>query len=60
MKHRTFIIAALLVEDGHTVSFFKIPDRNVVEVIVNGETVYSCFIQDFQFGKHGLLYTIAT
>jgi hypothetical protein len=39
------------VDDGHTVNFSKIPDRNIVETIVNGETVYTSNIQNFQFGK---------
>lgn len=58
LEHRTARLEglhALLLEDGHIVNFFKIPDRNIVEVIVNGETIYSCTIQEFQFGGDGKL-----
>mgnify|MGYP002804426621 CR=1 FL=1 len=54
LEHRTARlegIQAVLLEDGHTVNFTKIPDRNVVEIIVNGETVYTSNIQNFQFGE---------
>jgi hypothetical protein len=32
--------------------YAKIPDRNIVETIVNGETVYTSNIQNFQFGRN--------
>ena len=31
--------------------FMKIADRNVVELVVHGETIYRCSIQDLHFGK---------
>jgi hypothetical protein len=36
--HRCIVLTAVL-DDGHTVNFSQIPDRNIVETIVNGETV---------------------
>ena len=35
--HRCIVLTAVL-DDGHTVNFSQIPDRNIVETMVNGET----------------------
>ena len=43
--------AELLRSDGHTVEFMKIPDRNEVELVVHGDTIYSCSVQDLQYGE---------
>ncbi|XP_046863950.1 UPF0728 protein v1g117062-like [Xenia sp. Carnegie-2017] len=58
LSHRTSRlegVEALLREDGHNVCFNKIPDRNLVEIVVNGEIIYTTNIQDFQFGGDGKL-----
>ena len=46
----------MLSKDGHTVELQKIEDWNVVELIVNGELVYKCDINELDYGKknHGL------
>ena len=43
-------LAALLRSEGHTVEFVKAPDRNDVELVVHGETIFRCDIQDLQYG----------
>ncbi|XP_028405178.1 UPF0728 protein v1g117062-like [Dendronephthya gigantea] len=58
LEHRTARLEglqALLLQDGHSVSFTAIPDRNVVEIIINGETIFTSTIQNFQFGGDGML-----
>lgn len=42
---------ALLRSQGHTVEFTKTPDRDDVELVVHGEIIYRCKIQDLQYGK---------
>lgn len=42
---------ALLRSEGHTVEFVKTPDRDEVELVVHGETIYWCKIQDLQYGE---------
>ena len=44
-------MTALLRSEGHTVEFVKTPDRDDVELVVHGETIYCCKIQDLQYGK---------
>ena len=44
-------LSALLRSEGHTVEFVKTPDRDDVELVVHGETIYCCKIQDLQYGK---------
>lgn len=34
----------------------EIPDWNSVELVVNGETVFRCNINDLDFGKHQVLF----
>ena len=41
---------ALLRGEGHTVEFVKTHDRDDVELVVHGEIVYRCKIQDLQYG----------
>ena len=47
----TLSLLALLRSDGHTVEFVKTLDRDDVELVVHGETIYCCKIQDLQYGK---------
>ncbi|XP_068114939.1 UPF0728 protein C10orf53 homolog isoform X2 [Hyperolius riggenbachi] len=46
---------AVLTADGHKVFLEEIPDRNSVELVVNGETVFQCNINQLDFGGDGLL-----
>ncbi|KAM5140459.1 UPF0728 protein C10orf53 homolog [Mantella aurantiaca] len=46
---------AVLTADGHSIVLEEIPDRNAVELIVNGETVFQCNINELDFGGDGLL-----
>ncbi|XP_072050464.1 UPF0728 protein-like [Amphiura filiformis] len=48
-------LQALLSEDGHKVELQKIDDWNVVELIVNGELVYKCDINELDYGSDGKL-----
>ena len=48
---------ALLKSDGHFVEFVKTRDRDDVELVVHGETIYSCKIQELQYGIK--LFTIS-
>ncbi|XP_040178387.1 UPF0728 protein C10orf53 homolog [Rana temporaria] len=48
-------LRAVLASDGHSVVLEEIPDRNAVELVVNGETVFQCNIKDLDFGGDGLL-----
>ncbi|XP_062940782.1 UPF0728 protein C10orf53 homolog [Cynocephalus volans] len=58
VEHRTFRLQglqAVLARDGHKVVLEKIEDWNVVELVVNGEAVFHCSIQDLEFGGDGKL-----
>jgi len=58
VEHRTSRLEglqALLASDGHTVELMPISDWNVVELIVNGETVYRCGITEMDYGSDGQL-----
>ncbi|XP_061083386.1 UPF0728 protein C10orf53 homolog [Conger conger] len=58
VEHRTFRLKGLeaaLTEDGHRCVLEKIPDWNEVELVVNGECVLACKIQDLEFGGDGRL-----
>ncbi|XP_008568225.1 PREDICTED: UPF0728 protein C10orf53 homolog [Galeopterus variegatus] len=46
---------AVLARDGHKVVLEKIEDWNVVELVVNGEAIFHCSIQDLEFGGDGKL-----
>nr|XP_006112478.2 UPF0728 protein C10orf53 homolog [Pelodiscus sinensis] len=46
---------AVLQADGHQLILEKIPDWNTVELIVNGESVFQCNINDLDFGGDGKL-----
>ncbi|XP_009873461.1 PREDICTED: UPF0728 protein C10orf53 homolog, partial [Apaloderma vittatum] len=45
----------VLQADGHQVVLEEIPDWNTVELVVNGETVFCCNINDLDFGGDGKL-----
>ncbi|XP_068706471.1 UPF0728 protein v1g117062-like [Montipora foliosa] len=58
VEHRTARLEglqALLRSEGHLVEFVRTPDRDDVELVVHGETIYSCKIQDLQYGGDGKL-----
>ncbi|XP_048362611.1 UPF0728 protein C10orf53 homolog [Sphaerodactylus townsendi] len=58
VEHRTFRLQglqAVLQEDGHQVVLEEIPDWNDVQLIVNGELVFQCNINDLDFGGDGKL-----
>ncbi|XP_054839765.1 UPF0728 protein C10orf53 homolog [Eublepharis macularius] len=58
VAHRPFRLRglqAVLKEDGHQVVLEEIPDWNDVQLIVNGETVFQCDINDLDFGGDGKL-----
>ncbi|KAM6186405.1 UPF0728 protein C10orf53 homolog [Rhynchocyon petersi] len=58
VEHRTFRLQglqAVLTQDGHELILEKIDDRNVVELLVNGEVVFWCNINDLDFGGDGKL-----
>ncbi|XP_063819525.1 UPF0728 protein C10orf53 homolog [Pseudophryne corroboree] len=46
---------AVLISDGHRVVLEEISDRDSVELIVNGETVFTCNIKELDFGGDGKL-----
>ncbi|XP_075071345.1 UPF0728 protein C10orf53 homolog [Mixophyes fleayi] len=46
---------AVLASDGHSVILEEISDRDIVELTVNGETVFNCNIKDLDFGGDGKL-----
>ncbi|XP_075250361.1 UPF0728 protein-like [Convolutriloba macropyga] len=48
-------IRTLLEKHGHEVHFKRIEDRDRIRVVVNGETIFTCRIQELQFGGDGLL-----
>ncbi|XP_068735725.1 UPF0728 protein v1g117062-like isoform X1 [Montipora capricornis] len=58
VEHRTARLEglqALLRSEGYLVEFVRTPDRDDVELVVHGETIYSCKIQDLQYGGDGKL-----
>ncbi|XP_067408574.1 UPF0728 protein C10orf53 homolog [Emydura macquarii macquarii] len=58
LQHRSFRLQglqAVLQADGHQLILEEIPDWNNVELIVNGETVFQCNINDLDFGGDGKL-----
>ncbi|XP_053307222.1 UPF0728 protein C10orf53 homolog [Spea bombifrons] len=58
VEHRTYRLQGLraaLAGDGHHVVLEEAPDRNIVELIVNGENVFQCNIKDLDFGGDGQL-----
>lgn len=59
MQYRSLLLhpfPAVLQADGHQLILEEIPDWNTVELIVNGETVFRCNINDLDFGKHKVLF----
>ncbi|OPJ84612.1 hypothetical protein AV530_015968 [Patagioenas fasciata monilis] len=48
-------LRAVLQADGHQLVMEEIPDWNSVELVVNGETVFRCNINDLDFGGDGKL-----
>ncbi|XP_059422122.1 UPF0728 protein C10orf53 homolog [Carassius carassius] len=58
VEHRTFRLEglqAVLKDNGHQCVLEKTDDWNIVELIVNGECVYTCNITDLEFGGDGRL-----
>ncbi|KAL2083571.1 hypothetical protein ACEWY4_021344 [Coilia grayii] len=58
VDHRTFRLLGLqaaLRENGHQCVLQKTLDWNKVELVVNGECVYVCNINDLEFGGDGRL-----
>ncbi|XP_058527384.1 UPF0728 protein C10orf53 homolog [Ochotona princeps] len=58
VEHRTFRLEGLQVvlkKDGHQLILEKIDDWNTVELVVNGEVVFHCNIEDLEFGGDGKL-----
>ncbi|KAL4641017.1 hypothetical protein GN956_G11331 [Arapaima gigas] len=58
VEHRTFRLEGLkdaLEEAGHRCVFEESPDWNTVQLLVNGECVYTCNIKDLDFGGDGKL-----
>ncbi|CAO2637991.1 UPF0728 protein C10orf53 homolog [Lemmus lemmus] len=51
VTHATPCFPAVLRKDGHEVILEQIEDWNLVELVVNEETVFQCDIQDLEFGK---------
>lgn len=41
----------MLTEDGHQITLEEVEDQNIVELLVNGEVVFHCNIQDLEFGE---------
>lgn len=48
-------IVTSLTKDGHLVFLERIQDHNVVQLVVHGEVVYKCRIDDLVFGGDGKL-----
>ncbi|XP_063290716.1 UPF0728 protein C10orf53 homolog [Pelobates fuscus] len=48
-------LRAVLAADGHQVVLEEGLDRDIVELVVNGETVFQCNIKDLDFGGDGQL-----
>ncbi|XP_020338196.1 UPF0728 protein C10orf53 homolog [Oncorhynchus nerka] len=58
VDHRTFRLIGLqaaLKENGHQSVLEKMSDWNKVELVVNGECVYTCSIKQLEFGGDGKL-----
>ncbi|XP_066535490.1 UPF0728 protein C10orf53 homolog [Hoplias malabaricus] len=58
VDHRTFRLEGLqglLKDSGHSFVFEKTPDWNQVELVVNGDCVFKCDINDLEFGGDGRL-----
>uniref|UniRef100_A0A493TT50 Chromosome 10 open reading frame 53 n=1 Tax=Anas platyrhynchos platyrhynchos TaxID=8840 RepID=A0A493TT50_ANAPP len=58
MQYRSLLLhpfPAVLQADGHQLILEEIPDWNTVELIVNGETVFRCNINELDFGGDGKL-----
>uniref|UniRef100_A0A4W5R9X7 Chromosome 10 open reading frame 53 n=1 Tax=Hucho hucho TaxID=62062 RepID=A0A4W5R9X7_9TELE len=58
VDHRTFRLIGLqaaLKENGHQSVLEKMSDWNKVELVVNGECVYTCNIKQLEFGGDGKL-----
>lgn len=51
VTHVTPCFPAVLAKDGHEIILEQIEDWNLVELVVNEETVFQCDIQDLEFGK---------
>ncbi|XP_040826247.1 UPF0728 protein C10orf53 homolog [Ochotona curzoniae] len=61
VEHRTFRLEGLQVvlkKDGHQLILEKMDDWNLVELVVNGEVVFHCNIEDLEFGGDGKLDTL--
>ncbi|XP_044518635.1 UPF0728 protein C10orf53 homolog [Gracilinanus agilis] len=57
-QHRTFRLEGLLTvlrKDGHEIILQETEDWNCVELVVNGETVFQCKIDELDFGGDGKL-----
>ncbi|KAJ7324346.1 hypothetical protein JRQ81_017366 [Phrynocephalus forsythii] len=58
VEHRTFRLEglqAVLEADGHRIILEEIPDWNEVQLVVNGEMIFQCNINDLDFGGKGVL-----
>ncbi|XP_060073057.1 UPF0728 protein v1g117062-like [Ylistrum balloti] len=44
-----------LMKEGHEVEFEEMKDLNSVELWVNGERIFTCKIQDLDYGGDGIL-----
>ena len=53
--HRLEGLQTVLQRGGHKVTLVPSQDWNVIEVVVNGETVFTCDIRDLDFGGDGQL-----
>ena len=48
------VLAAVLGGEGHTVNLKQIEDRDVIEIWVNGQQVFTCKIQELDYGKSAM------
>ncbi|TRY56785.1 hypothetical protein DNTS_035604 [Danionella cerebrum] len=58
VEHRTFRLEglkAVLTDGGHLCVLEQMGDWNAVELIANGECVYTCKVTDLEFGGDGRL-----
>lgn len=53
--YHSCLFSDVLQEAGHKVEFVKIPYRNALEVMVNGEIVFQCDQDKLDFGKHFII-----
>ena len=53
VSHTPRYLSAVLAKDGHQIILEQIEDWNLVELVVNEETVFQCDIQELEFGKAG-------